>query len=52
MTRTMNKSVHTALITGASSGTGEGLARCFAADGHALVLVARNAHKLEPMCSR
>ncbi len=39
----------TALITGASSGIGEALARCFARAGHRLVLVARSEAKLHTL---
>ena len=39
----------TVLITGASSGIGLELARCFAADGCHLVLVARNQNALEKL---
>lgn len=37
----------TALVTGASSGIGYELAKCFVADGHNVVLVARSTSELE-----
>jgi short-subunit dehydrogenase len=44
-------SVETVLITGASSGIGLELAKCFAADGCRLVLVARNGNALEALAA-
>ena len=41
-----------ALLTGASMGIGEELARCFAGAGHDLVLVARNADKLQALAGQ
>jgi uncharacterized protein len=44
-------SVETILITGASSGIGLELARCFAADGSRLVLVSRKGNALEALAA-
>lgn len=41
----------TALITGASSGIGYELAKCFAGDGADLVLVARDVARLNQIAS-
>ena len=41
----------TALITGASSGIGRELARCFASDGHRVVLAARSEDKLKALAA-
>lgn len=48
----MNAATHeTVLITGASSGIGLELARCFAVDGCRLVLVARNTEALQSLAA-
>jgi short-subunit dehydrogenase len=44
-------SLETVLITGASAGIGEGLARLFAADGSRLILVARSGDRLERLAA-
>jgi short-subunit dehydrogenase len=49
MARRRTKEARTVLVTGASSGIGEALAKCFARDGHDLVLVARSTGKLKEL---
>lgn len=40
------------LITGASSGIGEELARLFSNDGYDLIIVARNKNKLDKLAKK
>jgi short-subunit dehydrogenase len=51
MTPTRSRQSRTVLVTGASSGIGEELAKRFARHGHKLVLVARSADKLRALAA-
>ena len=50
MTKPIASEIKTALITGASSGIGEELSKCFAQAGFNLLLVARSKDKLDALC--
>lgn len=51
MQKSKKKNNETVLITGASSGIGEALAKCFADAGYNLVLVARREYKLNELAA-